>query len=919
MRLTGALDREALRQALADVVDRHESLRTVFAEEEGGFTQVILEPYEVASGFDIVVVDEERLGAQLAEAARYPFDLAAEPPLRATLFEVDDDEYVLLLLLHHIAGDGSSMRPLARDLATAYAARVRGAMPEWAPLPVQYADYSLWQRDILGTEDDPDSEISRQLDYWTHTLTGLPDQLELPYDRPRSEVVTQRGGQVSLRIPAELHAELHELARTTRSSLFMVFQAGLAALLTRLGAGTDIPLGSPIAGRTDAAVEELVGFFANTLVLRTDTSGNPTFAELVERVRTRSLEAYQHQDLPFERLVEAVNPDRSLTRHPLFQVCLTLHNTDPRATVAEEARLPGLTVELERLPIEDTKFDLNWELTEHVDGVGRPAGVTVDLEFSAELFDRGTARSVADRFVRLLSATARDAEVPIGEVDVLTPDERTAILDEWSDAARPPVAAALSGSSLPRTAEDTRAYVLDDSLAPVPPGVAGALYVTGSGPAGDAAEQERWLPCPFGRAGWMYRTGTSARWSADGELRLVEVPGRTPAGPADVWPARSRGPRSPREQILCTVFAELLGVASVGIDDDFFDRGGHSLSAVRLLSRIRAVLGVELSIRRLFENPTVAGVVEALDEASGARRPVTAVARPARIPLSYAQQRLWFLNHLEGPSATYNIPVALGLKGALDRAALRLALNDVVARHESLRTLFAQDSDGARQVVLPVGHATPELTEVEVAPGELQGRIRTAASIPSTSRPSSPSGPGSSPRTTGSGSWSSWSTTSPGTAGRWAPSPATCRSPTLPALAGTPPRGRRFPFSTPTTRCGSGRCSARRTTRAARSPGSWPTGRPRWRTFRRSWSCRSTGPARHGSRTAAAGCPSRCPPACTHGWPRCADDGHQPVHGDAGRPGHPAHPAGRGHRHPDRQSRGRPHRRGRRGPRLGSS
>nr|WP_224301119.1 non-ribosomal peptide synthetase [Streptomyces olivaceus] len=730
LRLTGALDQEALRQALADVVTRHESLRTVFAEDESGFTQVILEPYEVALGLDVVAVDEERLAARLAEAARYSFDLAAEPPLRATLFEVGDDEYVLLLLLHHIAGDGSSMRPLARDLAAAYAARVRGATPEWAPLPVQYADYSLWQRDILGTEDDPTSEITRQLDYWTHTLTGLPDQLELPYDRPRSEVVTQHGGQVSLRIPAELHGQLHELARTTRSSLFMVFQAGLAALLTRLGAGTDIPLGSPIAGRTDAAVEELVGFFANTLVLRTDTSGDPTFAELVERVRARSLEAYQHQDLPFERLVEAVNPERSLTRHPLFQVCLTLHNTDPRATVAEEARLPGLAVELERLPIEDTKFDLNWELTEHVDGLGRPAGVTVDLEFSAELFDRGTARSVADRFVRLLSATARDVEVPIGEIDVLAPGERTEILDEWSDATRPPVAAALSGSSLPRTADDTRAYVLDDTLVPVPPGVVGQLYVTGSGPAGDAAEQERWLPCPYGRAGWMYRTGTSARWSADGELRLVEVPGRTPVGPADVWPARSRGPRSPREQILCTVFAELLGVASVGIDDDFFDRGGHSLSAVRLLSRIRAVLGVELSIRRLFENPTVAGVVEALDEASGARRPVTAVARPARIPLSYAQQRLWFLNHLEGPSATYNIPVALGLKGALDRAALRLALTDVVARHESLRTLFAEDSEGARQIVLPAAHATPELIEVDVAPGELPGRIRAAASHP---------------------------------------------------------------------------------------------------------------------------------------------------------------------------------------------
>ncbi|MCD7440503.1 amino acid adenylation domain-containing protein [Streptomyces lincolnensis] len=730
LRLTGPLDREALRRALADVVGRHESLRTVFAEDEGGFTQVILEPYEAVVELDVVAVDEERLGERLVAAARYPFDLAVEPPVRATLFEVGEDEHVLLLLLHHIAGDGWSMRPLARDLATAYAARITGEEPRWEPLPVQYADYSLWQREVLGSEDDPDSEIARQLAYWTETLAGLPDQLELPYDRPRSEVVTQRGGQVCLRLSAELHEALTEVARRTRSSLFMVLQAGLAALLTRLGAGTDIPIGSPVAGRTDVAVEELVGFFANTLVLRADTSGDPTFTELVERVRARNLAAYAHQDLPFERLVEAVNPERSLTRHPLFQVCLTLHNTDPRATVAEVAKLPGLAVELERLPIEDTKFDLNWELTERFDGAGRPAGVTGDLEFAVELFDRNTARSVADRFVRLLTALAQDADRTVGAVDLLGPAERTAVLDEWSDAERPAVAAALAGLSLPAATRGARAYVLDDSLGPVPPGVPGTLHVTAPGPAGEAAEQERWLPCPFGRAGWMYRTGRSARWSADGELRLVDTSDGAAAGGAVVWPARSRGPRSPREQILCTVFAEMLGVASVDIDDNFFEHGGHSLSAVRLLSRIRAVLGVELSIRRLFENPTVAGVVDALDEAEGARPPITPLERPARIPLSYAQQRLWFLNHLEGPSATYNIPVALRLKGALDRAALRQALTDVVARHESLRTLFAEEAGEARQIVLPAPHAVPELTEVDVARGEMEDRVRATAAHP---------------------------------------------------------------------------------------------------------------------------------------------------------------------------------------------
>ncbi|MCF1598955.1 amino acid adenylation domain-containing protein [Streptomyces muensis] len=728
LRLTGPLDREALRQALADVVARHESLRTVLAEDPDGFTQVILDPEAAGFRIDVVPVDEEDLAARLVAAARYAFDLATEPPLRATLFALAEDEHVLLLLLHHVAGDGWSMRPLARDLATAYAARVAGEAPGWSPLPVQYADYSLWQREVLGAEDDPDSEISRQLAYWQETLAGLPDQLELPYDRPRSERTTHRGGQVHLSIPAELHQELGRLARTTRSSLFMVLQAGLAALLTRLGAGTDIPIGTPIAGRTDTAVEELVGFFANTLVLRTNTSDDPTFTQLIDRVRAVDLAAYAHQDLPFERLVEAVNPERSLARHPLFQVCLTLHNNDPRATVAEVARLPELSVELERLPIQDTKFDLNWELTERFDSAGRPAGIVVELEFSTDLFDRNTAHSLADRFVRLLTVGARRTDLPIGELDLMAPAERAAVLDEWSDSGRPGVAAVLAGAGLQGATAGVRAYVLDEALRPVPPGAAGRLYVTGGGPNGAPTRQdgERSLPCPFGDGGWMYRTDRTARWSHDGELRLVEEPGDAAA--RDTRPARSRGPRSPREQILSSLFAEMLGVASVGIDDDFFERGGHSLSAVRLLSRIRSVLGVELSIRRLFENPTVAGIAGALDEASGARRSVTPVPRPARVPLSHAQQRLWFLDRLEGPSATYNIPVALRLTGSLDRTALRQALADLVTRHETLRTLFTEDAGGARQIILPPEQAVPQLTEADIASGELAGRVREAAS-----------------------------------------------------------------------------------------------------------------------------------------------------------------------------------------------
>ncbi|WP_369359725.1 amino acid adenylation domain-containing protein [Streptomyces sp. cg2] len=726
LRLTGTLDRAALRTALGDVLARHESLRTVFGQDAEGFHQVVLTHGDALPELPVHEVTEDQLGARLAEASRHPFDLSAEVPLQAQLFALGERDHVLLLVLHHIAGDGWSMGPLVRDLSTAYAARTEGAEPEWDRLPVQYADYTLWQRELLGAEDDPGSEISRQLSYWRRALAGLPEELALPVDRPRTDELSPRGGQVAFDIPAALHARLGEMAQAGRASLFMVVQAALAALLTRLGAGTDIPLGTPIAGRTDDAVEDLVGFFANTLVLRTDTSGDPAFTELVGRVREAALAAYQHQDLPFERLVEVLNPERSLARHPLFQVCLTLHHTDPQALLADVARLPGLGVRLEAVPIEDTKFDLNFELTEQFGPDGTHAGIRAELDYSADLFDRDTACTLADRFLRVLATVAAEPGRPLSDVDVLVAGERATLLAEWSDAARPAAARALATLALPEAARGPRVHVLDERLQPAAAGVVGRVHTAGTA-NGERAEPDRWLPCPFQGGGWLYRTDARARWSRTGELLLVEDANGTEGSGAASSVARVRGPRDPREQILCTIFAEMLGVPAVGIDDSFFDRGGHSLSAVRLLSRIRSVLGVELSIRKLFENPTVAGVAAALDGAAGARGAVTARPRPAHIPLSFAQRRLWFLHHLEGPSSTYNIPVALRLTGGLDEKALRAALTDLVDRHESLRTLFTQDASGSRQVILPAGAVRPDLTERRSTPETVADEVRESA------------------------------------------------------------------------------------------------------------------------------------------------------------------------------------------------
>jgi amino acid adenylation domain-containing protein len=430
VRLRGRIDRKSLRAALGDVLARHESLRTIFPAADGEPYQRIIDSDAAELPWADWGCKADALDAAVGNAARYVFDLTSELPIRATLFRVNAEDHLLLVVMHHIVSDGWSMSPLLRDLAAGYLARCLGEQPAWEPLPVQYSDYTLWQEDLLGEESDAESVAAIQLAYWTKTLDALPEQVTLPGGGPRPATPSYNGDVVDIALGVDTHAALMRMADAEQVTLFMLLQAVVAAAMTRLGAGSDIVLGSPVAGRLDDALDDLVGFFVNTLVLRTDTSGNPTFRELLARVRETDLAAYAHQDLPFERIVEELNPERSLARHPLFQVMLVLQNN-------EQARLtlPDLEVSSWLATTRTAKFDLTVAFAEMRGRDGELAGIDGAFEYATDLFGRASVELLTRCVHGMVEAMIADPEARIGEVDLLSGADRAMIVERWNDTA----------------------------------------------------------------------------------------------------------------------------------------------------------------------------------------------------------------------------------------------------------------------------------------------------------------------------------------------------------------------------------------------------------------------------------------------------------------------------------------------------
>jgi mycobactin peptide synthetase MbtE len=562
-RLTGPCDVDALVAAVSDVVDRHETLRTTYREIDGIPYQVVNAPAGVSvrrSRGD----DETWLQTELDKERKHTFDLERELPIRAAVLSTPEG-HVLSLVIHHIAADHWSAGVLFADLLAAYHTRRAGELPAFAPLPVQYADFAAWQAALLDGET---GIVAAQREYWNQQLHGMPQDIGLRPDFPRPAVPSGAGDSVEFTVGSATRAKLVDLTRQLGITEFMLLQSAVAVLLHKAGEGADIPLGTPVAGRTESELDQLIGFFVNILVLRNDLGGNPTVREALSRARDMALAAYAHQDLPFDRMVDAVSPMRSLSRNPLFSVVVHVREELPAGQTVD-----GATTFTALEPTFDVAHaDLSVNFFATADGY---RGHVI---YRPELYRRSTIERFARWLGRVLDAFADDADQTLHQIQIADPEERQRI-EAWSSGM-------------------VHVHVLDEHQRLVPVGVVGDVHYAGG--VFDSA---------------LHRSGERARWTEDGRLEFVGRTEEVTPKPAEAPP--SEPPRTDTEHALAAMLAEVLGVGEIGRYDDFFALGGDSILAVQLAARARDT-GLALTARMVFEHPAIHDLAAAVDGAGAA-------------------------------------------------------------------------------------------------------------------------------------------------------------------------------------------------------------------------------------------------------------------------------------------------------------
>ena len=420
--LNGALDEGALQAALDFLVARHESLRTTFDRPDQEPVQVIADTGRIAIEIiDVAAMDRNGVEAKLHQLIHLPFDLSRGPLLHVYLLHRGPDEYTLLFVIHHIIADAWSLDIFYRELVSAYAAALAGSTPELPALSIQCADYAEWQRDWLAGD-----QLQKQLDYWQAQLADAPALLELPLDRPRPRIQTHNGSTVEKVLPRKLADELKQLAQQSGCTLFILYLAAFNVLLGRYAAANDVVVGTPIAGRKRTELEGLIGFFVNTLAMRTDLSGDPDFRTLLGRVKQTTLGAYGHQELPFEKLVEELQPERTMSHAPIFQVLFVLHHA-----VGDALPFANLQTRSVRVPADTAKFDLSLYVTELRDGL------SILFEYNTDLFDRSTIERMLDHFETLLGGIVARPDAPLSQLPLMDNAERQHVLQDFNASALP--------------------------------------------------------------------------------------------------------------------------------------------------------------------------------------------------------------------------------------------------------------------------------------------------------------------------------------------------------------------------------------------------------------------------------------------------------------------------------------------------